>query len=72
MSEEIPLEKHWTVQEVATKLHLGYNSVKRLVKSNPRVLKIKRPETLHKRGYCSYRIPQSVVDEIMAELRGRV
>jgi hypothetical protein len=65
------LEKHYTVSEVATLWQLSEDSIRRIFRDKPGVLKLNSPETLKKRGYCVLRIPETVLQKVHAELRGR-
>ena len=55
------LEKHYKVAEVAELWAMSEKSVRTIFASEPGVLKIERPELLHKRGYCSLFIPESTL-----------
>jgi hypothetical protein len=63
------LERHYTSIEVAKLWKLSDDTVRAIFKNVPGVLKIVRPETRNKRGYTSYRIPESVVQKVHAEMR---
>jgi hypothetical protein len=62
-------ERHYSVAEVASLWNLSEDSIRRLFRDKPGVLKLDSPERLRKRGYCVLRIPESVVQKIHAELR---
>jgi hypothetical protein len=63
------LEKHYTVSEVAHLWQLSEDSIRRIFRDKPGVLKLDSPERLRKRGYCVLRIPESVVQKVHAEMR---
>jgi hypothetical protein len=63
------LEKHYSVSEVASLWNLSEDSIRRIFRDKPGVLKLDSPERLRKRGYCVLRIPESVVQKVHAELR---
>jgi hypothetical protein len=65
------LERHYTVSEVASLWNLSEDSIRRIFRDLPGVLKLNSPEKVHKRGYCVLRIPESVLQRVHAELRGR-
>ena len=62
------LEQHYTPAQIAERWHLSVDTVRTLFAREPGVLKIDRPEKMHKRGYCSLRIPESVVLRVGARL----
>ena len=66
------LEKHYTAKEVADLWRLSEDTVRKLFRDYPGVLKIVRPAGRFKRAYVSLRIPESVVQKRHAELHGRV
>jgi hypothetical protein len=55
------LERHYKVVELAELWGMSPKLIRKIFGSQPGVLKIDRPELLHKRGYCSLYIPESVV-----------
>jgi hypothetical protein len=63
------LERHYSVAEVASLWNLSHDSIRRLFRDKPGVLKLDSPERLRKRGYCVLRIPESVVQKVHAEMR---
>ncbi len=64
-----PTEKHFTIQEIAKLWQLSEDTVRNLFRDVPGVLKITRTETRFKRGYTSFRIPESVLQTVHAKLR---
>ena len=69
--EMVATEKHYTVAEVAEKWGLSDEKVRELFRDEPGVLKLACPETLRKRGYCTLRIPESVLNRLHQRLHGR-
>jgi hypothetical protein len=65
------LEKHFTVLELADLWQLSPDTIRALFRDTPGVLKISRPARRNKRGYTSFRIPESVAQKRHAELNGR-
>ena len=62
------LEEHLTCRQVAKQWNSSVDTVRRIFRDEPGVLKIERPETLHKRGYVSLRIPVSIVERVHRKL----
>ena len=62
------IERHYTPEEIAERWHVSGNTVRHTFRDEPGILRIKRPEQLHKRGYQSMRIPASVVDRVHRKL----
>jgi hypothetical protein len=62
-------ERHFTVREVADLWCLSPDKIRQIFRDRPGVLKLDCPERLKKRGYCSLRIPESVLQSVHAELR---
>lgn len=56
VSEALPL----TLKQAATRLGMSYETARRYFSTVDGVIRLKRPETLHKRRYQSVRVPQSV------------
>jgi len=63
------LEKHYTVGEIAELWSLSEETIRKLFRDDPAVLKIGIGEKLHKRGYVVLRIPESVVLRTHEKLR---
>lgn len=60
-----PTETHYTPDEVAQAWHLDANSVRRIFRAEPGVLKFGNGRsTYKKRAYTTLRIPQSVMDRV--------
>jgi hypothetical protein len=60
------LERHFKPQELAKFWGLSTNVIRSLFEDEPGVLKIVRPEKLHKRRYVTLRIPASVAARVHA------
>lgn len=60
------LEPHYTAPELAKLWKLSPGVVRSMFENEPDVLTIKRPETRYKRGYTTYKIPESVVRRVYA------
>jgi hypothetical protein len=61
------LERHYTVLEVAELWKLSPDTVRKLFRNVPGVLKFGSSERLHKRGYVNIRIPESIVARVHTE-----
>jgi hypothetical protein len=61
------LEQHYTPEQLGKRWHCSANTVRRLCEEFGGVLMIVRPETMHKRGYTSIRIPESTADAMYAK-----
>lgn len=62
------LERHYTPKEIAELWQLSEDTVRKLFRDTPGVLKITQPARRFKRAYVSLRIPESVVQKRHAEL----
>lgn len=63
------IEKHYTVAEIAALWQLSPDSIRRIFRNRPDVLKLNKPETRFKGSYCVLRVPESVMQKVHAELR---
>lgn len=63
-ADNLALERHFSVQEVAEMWTLRENSIRAIFKSEPGVVLIERPRGRWKRGYSTLRIPQSVLERV--------
>jgi hypothetical protein len=61
-------ERHFSVQEIAKMWDLGVDLIRRLFANEEGVVRIAHPETLHKCGYCTLRIPESVAHRVHRKL----
>ncbi len=60
-----PTENHYTPDEIAAAWHLDPDSVRKIFRDEPGVLKFGRAvSTRTKRAYTSMRIPMSVLDRV--------
>ena len=64
------LERHYRPDELAEAWGLSVKVVREIFSGEPGVLRIDRPETRNKRGYCTMRIPESVVVRVHKRLTG--
>ena len=64
------LERHYRPDELAETWGLSVKVIREIFLSESGVLKVDRPETRNKRGYCSMRIPDSVVVRVHKSLTG--
>ena len=60
-------EPHYTPEELGRAWGLSANTIRALFENEP-VLRVTRPERMHKRGYETVRIPKSVADRVHARL----
>jgi hypothetical protein len=65
-------EPHLSVREIAEIWGLSVDSIRHLFEDEPGVLRIARAETLHKRKYCSLRIPVSVAEKVHRKLLTKI
>jgi hypothetical protein len=65
------IEPHYKPEELGKLWGLSANCIRSLFENEPGVLKIVRPEKLHKRRYISLRIPASVAGRVHARLDAR-
>lgn len=63
------LEKHYSIQEISELWQLSEDTVRKIFRDVPGVLKLGSPERRHKRGYFLLRIPESVVQRVHEGLR---
>jgi hypothetical protein len=64
------LERHYLPDGLAEIWGLSVKVIRQIFASEPGVLKVDRPETRNKRGYCTMRIPESVVVRVHKVLTG--
>ncbi|RRA48461.1 hypothetical protein D1Y84_09335 [Acidipila sp. EB88] len=67
-SNKLALEQHYTPKEIAEVWNLNEKTVRSLFADEANVVRIVRQETRGKRGYCSLRIPKSVVMSVHKRL----
>jgi hypothetical protein len=63
-------ECHYKPEEISENWGLSVKVIREIFSAEPGVLKVDRPETRNKRGYCSMRIPESVVVRVHKKLTG--
>lgn len=61
-------KKSYTVAEVATLTGFSRQTVSNMFENERGVLVIDRPETMHKRGYRSIRIPRHVYERVIKKV----
>ncbi len=66
---DLAREKHYSVAEVAKLWCLSEKTVRRMFEDEPGVIQWGGDETLHKRGYRTLRIPESVLQRVHRKLR---
>ena len=64
------LERHYRPAELAESWGLSVKVIRQIFSSEPGVLRVDRPEMRNKRGYCTMRIPESVVVRVHKKLTG--
>lgn len=64
-------EKHFTVNQIASLWEVSGNTVRRLFKNEPGVVKIGSEEERYKRAYKKLLIPQSIALKVHERLRTR-
>jgi hypothetical protein len=63
-----PFEHHYKPEELGNLWGLSANAIRALFEDEAGVLKIVRPEMLHKRRYITLRIPASVAERVHMRL----
>ena len=61
-------EQHFSVKQIAQKWGLGVDTIRKLFAHEEGVIRIAHPEVLHKRGYMTLKIPESVVKRVHRKL----
>lgn len=62
-------EKHYSVIEIAKLWALSEKTVRRIFEREPGVIRWSREEKLHKRGYRTLRVPETVLHRVHRKLR---
>jgi hypothetical protein len=70
-SQVAAFEQHFTPRELAKTWGLSPDFIRDQFVDEPGVLKIDRPETMHKRAYCTLRIPRSVAHRVHSRLQAK-
>jgi len=63
------IEKHYSVQELAEIWNLSEDTIRRLFREEPGVMKINATQGRRKRRYVVLRLPESVVMRVHERLR---
>lgn len=66
------IEKHYSVQELAEIWNLSEDTIRRLFRQEPGVIKINATPGRRTRSYIVLRLPQSVVMRVHERLRKQV
>jgi len=61
-------EQHYRPKEIARMWGWSVKTVLRRFRNEPGVLKVERPESLKRRGYCQITIPESVMMRVYERL----
>ena len=65
------LEKHYTPIEIATLWRMSARFVRDLFRDELGVMVVDRPEQMHKRGYASLHIPESVMRRVYDRMHSK-
>ena len=68
-SFELASEKHYSVNEIAKLWTLSEKTIRRIFEREPGVIHWSRAEALHKRGYRTLRVPETVLYRVHRRLR---
>ena len=66
---ELAREKHYSVIEIAELWALSEKTVRRIFEREPGVIHWSTEEKLHKRGYRTLRVPETVLHRVHRKLR---
>jgi hypothetical protein len=66
---EACLERHYSVAEIAQLWNVSSNTVRSVFKDEPGIIEFGHEEFLHKRGYKTIRVPESVLRRVHARLK---
>ena len=66
----VSLERHCSVRELSKLWGFSENTIRRLFRKEPGVLKIIHEETRQKRRYTSLRIPERIAQRVHRRLQG--
>ena len=64
-------ERHFSPTELAALWGFSGRFVRELFRDEPGVILIDRPEQMHKRGYATMRIPESIAGRVYVRLTRR-
>jgi hypothetical protein len=65
------IEKHYSPSQLAELWGFSARFVRELFRTQQGVILIDRPEQMHKRGYATMRIPESVAAKVYGQLTRR-
>ncbi|MGC2474517.1 MAG: hypothetical protein WA485_09285 [Candidatus Sulfotelmatobacter sp.] len=68
-SIDLASEKHYSVIEIAKLWALSEKTVRRIFEREPGVIHWSSEESLHKRGYRTLRVPETVLHRVHRKLR---
>ena len=70
-ADSLAFEPHFSPKQLAALW--GYSSpfIRDVFRDEPGVIKVDRPEEMHKRSYCSMRIPKSVAHRVHCRLQAK-
>jgi len=66
--QEQMLEQHYSPMQLAKRWGFSDEFVRGLFRGEEGVILVNRPERMHKRGYVTMRIPESVAERVYARL----
>lgn len=69
---QTPIEKHYTVEDIATMWSLSRDTIRRIFLNEDGVLKIVRPGTRYKRTHTTLRIPETVMRRVHYRMCAKV
>jgi len=69
MDKTLLFEKHFTPQQIAALWGRSDEFIRKLFQDEPGVQNVDRPERMHKRGYATIRIPQTVMVRVGLRLQ---
>lgn len=69
VSIDLASEKHYSVIEIAKLWALSEKTVRRIFEREPGVIHWSTAERLHKRGYRTLRVPETVLHRVHRKLR---
>ena len=69
MDKNLLFEKHYTPRQIAALWGRSDKFIRALFLNEPGVQKVDRPERMHKRGYATIRVPESVMIRVGLRLQ---
>ena len=70
-TKSLVLEQHFSPKQLATLWGYSPPFIRGTFRDEPGVIKVDRPEEMHKRSYCSMRIPKSVAHRVHCRLQAK-